>query len=224
MSDPRFIFNTVDYQNGANTFNNYVENQNARNNAAATGNTFKYRTDADRMKALIGNKGKSRLSGYYNGLYASIYALTVTQDGSTVPSINGPGNTGWGRQLWSGPVDTINIEDGFLQKRTGLSDYLGIVISGYIYSPVASTIQFQIVADDGGAIVFNGVSVLTSSWKYQGPTSYTTDVLTLNPGYNPIRLLFFEGAVSCVFRFNYSIAGGPAILNLCDCFYNYAQM
>jgi hypothetical protein len=223
MSEPRFIFNTVDYQNGANTFNNYVENQDAVNNAAATGNSFKFRTDADRMKALLGTKGKSRVSGYYNGLYASIFALTVLQNGSTLPSISGPGGTGWGRKLWSGPIQAININDEYLQKRTGLSDYLGIQISGYIYSPVATTIQFQTLSDDGAVVTLNGVNVI-SAWIYQGPTKNTSAIVNLNPGYNPISILYFEGAGGSVLQFNYSIAGSPAILNLCDCFYNYNQM
>jgi len=221
MSEPRFIFNTIDYQNGANTFNNYVENQDAVNNAAATGNTFKFRTDADRMKALIGTKGKSRLSGYYNGLYVTLYAITVTQP--TLPSINGPGGSGWGGQLWSGPIQAININDEYLQKRTGLGNYVGVKISGYIYSPVATTIQFQTVSDDGVVVTLNGVNVITA-WIYQGPTKNTSAVVDLNPGYNSFSILFFEGAGGAVLQFNYSIAGGPPILNLCDCFYNYKQM
>jgi hypothetical protein len=224
MSDPRFIFNTIDYQNGANTFNNYVENQNARNNSAATGNSFQFRTDADRMKYLIGTNGKPRLSGYYDGLYASLYALTVTQDGSNVPSSNGPGGSGWGKQLWAGPINYINIEDAYLQKRTGLSDYLGIQISGYVYSPVATTIQFETLTDDGGIVYLNN-SVALNAWKYQGPTISTSAVLALNPGYNPINILFFEGAVTCIFQFQYKIGAGPAQRNLLsDCFYNYRQM
>lgn len=224
MSEPRFIFNTIDYQNGANTFNNYVENQNAQNNAAATGRSFQFRTDADRMKSLLGNKGKPRLSGYYDGLYASIYALTVLQNGSTLPSINGPGGTGWGRQLWAGPLTSINIADSFLQQRTGLADYLGIAISGYIYSPVATTVQFETITDDGGAIYFNGALAL-NAWAYQGPTKTTSAVLTVNPGYNPITILFFEGSVSCIFQFQYRLGGGaPQQSLLCNCFYNYNQM
>jgi hypothetical protein len=224
MSDPRFIFNTIDYQNSANTFNNYVENQNAQNNAAATGRSFQFRTDADRMKSLLGNKGKPRLSGYYDGLYASIYALTVAQTGSNLPSINGPGSTGWGKQLWSGPISYVNIDDAYLQKRTGVSDYLGVQLSGYVYSPVATTVQFETTSDDGAAIYLNG-SLVLNAWIYQGPTITTSAVVALNPGYNPINLFYFEGGGGAVLQFQYLIGSGPAKRSLlCDCFYNYRQM
>lgn len=226
MSEPRFIFNTIDYQNAANSFNNYVDNVNARNNAAATGNGFKFRTDADRMKYLLGTKGKPRLSGYYNGLYASIYALTVVQNGSTLPSINGPGGTGWGTQLWSGPItDVVNITDLYLQQRTSRADYLGVQLSGYIYSDVASTITFTIVSDDGGAVYFNNQLVI-NAWAYQGPTTTVSAAVPINPGFNPINILFFEGSVSCIFQFSFKIGSNPVqrVLSCGNCFYNYRQM
>lgn len=225
MSEPRFIFNTLGYQNSANTFNNYVNSVNAASNAPATGNSFKFATDADRMKYLIGTKGQPRVSGYYNGLYASIYALTVTQNGSTLPSINGPGDTGWGRQLWAGPLtDAINIGDSFLLQKSGLQNYVGVQIAGYLYSPVATTIVFETISDDGAAIYFNGALVI-NAWAYQSPTKTTSASLTLNVGYNPIRILYFEGAGGSEFRFSYSIASGPVVNSLsCDCFYNYNQL
>lgn len=225
MSEPRFIFNTVDYQNSANTFNNYVDQVNATNNAAATGNSFQFRTDADRMKYLTGIKGKPRVSGYYPGLYTTLYKLTVLQNGSTLPSINGPGGSGWGQQLWAGPItDAVNIDDAFLVSRTGNGDYVGIQLAGYIYSPVATTITFQALADDGVAVYFNG-NLVINGWVYQGPTQYTSATVALNVGYNPIRVLFFEGSVSCIFKFSYRITGSSTPANIsCDCVYNYAQM
>lgn len=225
MSEPRFIFNTVDYQNGANTFNNYVNTVNATNNAAVTGNSFQFRTDADRMKYLTGTKGKPRVSGYYPGLYATIYRLTVVQNGSTLPSINGPGNAGWGQSLWAGPIpDVVNISDTYLQQRSGNADYLGVQIAGYIYSDSRTTIVFQTESDDGAAIYFNGTLVL-NAWAYQGTTRTTSASVVLNVGYNPIRILYFEGGGGSVLTFGYSIAGGPMTTNIgCSSVYNYAQM
>lgn len=226
MSEERFIFNTIDYQNGANTFNNYVESVNVANNAAATGSSFQFRTDADRMKYLIGTKGKPRLSGYYNGFYVNLYALTVLQNGSTLPSINGPGSTGWGQLLWTGPItDAINIEDSYIQTRSGLGNYVGIQISGYIYSPTASTITFRTVSDDGAAVYFNN-TVALNAWAYQGPTTTTSAAVPISAGYNPIRILFFEGSVSCIFQFSFKIGNNDWVSNLgCgSCFYNYRQL
>jgi hypothetical protein len=225
MSQPRFIFNTLGYQNSAITVNNYVNDYNAKNNAAATGNSFKFQTDADRMKYLIGANGQPRVSGYYPGLYASLFALTVVQNGSTLPSINGPGGTGWGSQLWAGPItDAVIIGDAFLTQRTGRGDYVGARLAGYIYSPVSTTITFETISDDGAAIYLNGELVL-NAWAYQGPTKTTSAVLTLNVGYNPITILYFEGGGSSELRFTYRIGTGPAVNSLsCDCVYNYNQL
>ena len=224
MSGPRFIFNTLDYQNGANTFNNYVNNVNAVNNAPATGNSFKFLTNADRMKYLLGSKGQSRNSGYYSGLYLSLYKITVTNP--DFPAITGPNGTGWGPLLWSGPTTAaINISDDFLTQKTGNGDYVGVQYAGYIYSPVASTITFQLLSDDGVALYFNNTLVSSvPAWDYHGPTEYTITA-TINAGYNPIKLLFFEGTVTCIFRFSYHIGTDPTPRDLtCDCFYNYQQM
>jgi hypothetical protein len=225
MSEPRFIFNTLGYQNSANTFNNYVNTQNAALNAPATGNSFKFATDADRMKYLIGTKGQPRVSGYYPGLYSSLFALTVLQNGSTLPSSNGPGSTGWGRQLWAGPItDAVNMNDAFLLQRGGQSDYVGARLAGYIYSPVATTITFETISDDGAAVYLNGALVL-NSWAYQGGVKATSSAVTLNVGYNPITILYFEGGGSSLFQFSYRIGTDTVTNSLsCDCVYNYNQL
>ncbi len=226
MSQPRFIFNTIGYQNSAITVNNYVNDYNAKNNAAATGNSFKFQTDADRMKYLLGSKGQSRVSGYYPGLYASIYALTVAQDGNTKPSINGPPATGWGNRLWSGPIlDAINISDQFLQNRTSRSDYLGVEIAGYVYSEGASTLRLNIISDDGVMVYLNNEQIIPlASWSYQGPTPINSAVIPIAAGYSPIRILYFEGSGGSQLTVNFSI-GNTRLENLgCGCFYNYKQM
>ncbi len=226
MSQDRFIFDTVDYQNGANTVNNFVKIYNAQNNSAVTGNTFKFKSDADRMKNLLGSKGQSRNSGYYDGLYGSLYNMTYT-DGTSIPSIVGPGGAGWGRKLWSGPfLDIINITDAFLTAKIQQADYVLADIGGYLYSPVATTVTFQVSSDDGVALYFNGTNVISAAaWTYHGTTTYTSASLTVNAGYNPFRLLFFEGSVTGVLTFSYQLAGQPYQQLLpCNFFYNYNQM
>jgi hypothetical protein len=226
MSQDRFIFDTVDYQNGANTVNNFVKIYNAQNNSAVTGNTFKFKSDADRMANLLGSKGQTRNSGYYDGLYVSLYNMTYT-DGSTVPSINGPGNAGWGAKLWSGPIiNLVNIDDAFLTTRIRQSDYVLADIGGYLYSPVATTVIFQVTSDDGSALYFNGTNVINAAaWTYHGATTYTSASVTVNAGYNPFRLFYFEGAVTGLLTMSYQLAGKPnqQALN-CNFFYNYNQL
>jgi hypothetical protein len=224
MSDPRFIFETVDFQNGANTINNFVTVYNAQCNAAVTGNTFKFASDYDRMKNLLGGKGQTRNSGYYDGVYVNLYNITVTQP--TIPSINGPGNTGWGQQLWSGPlVGPLAINDEYLQARTNKSDYVGAQISGYIYSPVATTLTFYGTSDDGAVVYVNGVQVTDSGvWIYQGPTAFTSTPANINAGYTPVRVLYFEGGGGSILGLSFSLGGGAIQQFPCNFYYNYNQM
>lgn len=226
MSQDRFIFDTVDYQNGANTVNNFVKIYNAQNNSAVTGNGFKFKSDADRMKNLLGSKGQSRNSGYYDGLYVSLYNLTFT-NGSTIPSINGPGSSGWGNKLWAGPIpDLVNITDSYLAERKVQTDYILADVGGYLYSPVATTVTFAVTSDDGSALYFNGTNVISAAaWTYHGATTYTSAAVTLNAGYNPFRLLFFEGGGSAQVTMSYKLGSGPYQQSLaCNFFYNYNQM
>jgi hypothetical protein len=223
MSDPRFIFETVDFQNGANTINNFVNAYNANCNAAATGNSFQFKSDYDRMKNLLGSSGQSRTSGYYDGLYASLYALTITDP--TTPSSNGPGNTGWGRKLWSGPIDPILINDAYLQAKGGQTNYVGVQIAGYLYSPTDTTTILETTSDDGVVVNFNGTKVI-DVWTYHGPRIDTSATLVVNKGYNPIQILYFEGAGDSTLNFTYKLpATGANTGNLkCNFFYNYNQM
>ena len=224
MSDPRFIFETVDFQNGANTINNYVTVYNAQCNAAVTGNGFKFKSDYDRMKNLLGSSGQSRNSGYYDGVYVSLYNITVTQP--TLPSILGPGNSGWGQRLWTGPlVGPLAINDGYLAATANKTDYVGAQISGYLYSPVATTVTFYGTSDDGAVIYVNGTQVTGSGvWIYQGPTAFTSTPASINAGYTPIRILYFEGAGGSVFALSYSLGSGPIQEFPCNFVYNYNQM
>lgn len=223
MSEDRFIFETVDFQNGANTINNFVDQYNANCNAAVTGNTFKFRSDYDRMKNLLGNKGQTRNSGYYDGLYASLYNMTVTNP--TLPSSNGPGGSGWGKQLWSGPIsDYVAINDAYLQARTQKSDYICLQISGYLYSPASNSVTLQTVSDDGVVVFFNGTKVI-DNWTYHGSATDTSALLTVNAGYNPITINYFDGEVTSQLNFVYQLSNTAYTGNLkCNFFYNYNQM
>jgi hypothetical protein len=220
MSDPRFIFETVDFQDGANTINNFVQTYNAVN----TSNPFQFKSDYDRMKNLIGSKGQSRNSGYYSGLYVNLYNITVTAP--TTPSINGPGNTGWGKLLWSGPLTgPLYINDTYLKAKANQTDYVATQISGYIYSPVATTVRFYGTSDDGVAIYVDGVlTTALALWDYQSPTSFSTLTVNINPGYTPVRILYFEGGGGSQLELTCQIGNGPLQQIPCNCFYNYNQM
>ena len=53
-----FIFNTVQYQNSANTVYEHAKAYNTANSAATTGKTYKFKTDRERMQALLGKFGR----------------------------------------------------------------------------------------------------------------------------------------------------------------------
>ena len=214
---------------GAQNADNCVYNQaliyNATNNAVVTGNTFKYKSDRERMQALLGSKGKSRTSGYYPGVVTRFYPITVTNP--TLPSINGPGpgSSGWGTQAGNTYItNVIYLGDADLQAKAGLSDYVGVVVSGYLYSPIATTAQFQTTSDDGNVVIFNGVTVI-NAWAYQGPTTTTSAVVTVNAGYNPFVLRYFEGTVTAVLNFQIKLGSAPFTNDLgCICYYGPAQL
>lgn len=218
-----FIFESVPFQNAANTVFNHASNYDAVNNAVVTGNTYKYRSDFERMQAITGRQGFLRPTGYYNYLVTTFFNMTI-RDGITIPSNVGPGNTGWGVKIGSAILNPNSLNDAVLQKYTGQSDYVLASMVGYIYSPVATTIQIQVTVDDGVELFLNGTRVL-NQWIYQGPTTYTTASLTLNAGYNAFTAYFFEGEVTCIFTMAFSIGGkaftqdGTGFL-----FHNYKQL
>lgn len=223
MSEERFIFNTVGYQNSANTVANYVENFNTATNAPTTGLSFHFQTDAARMQNLIGSRGQSRLSGYYDYLVANFYSLSLSNPAA--PSTIGPGSYGWGRQMASNiPFPVVSLNDSTLSRITGKSDYVGVVVSGYIYSPASNTIRFRTASDDGSAVYFNDALVV-NNWGYHGLSTVTSASVPLYAGYNPIRITFFEGEVTGQLDFSYSI-GSDAFQQAtkCVCFHNYANL
>jgi hypothetical protein len=219
-----FIFDTVGFQNSGNTVFNYVKNFNATNNAAITGNTFKFQSDRDRMYALTGAQAQPsyRTSGYSNFLYTTFYNMTVTTP--TLPSSNGPGNSGWGVKLGSGAFNPIQINNSFLQKNTGKSDYVAVAVSGYLYVPAPITGQIQTFSDDGVVGYVNNVKVL-DNWTYHGGTTDTSSVFTLQKGYNPITVYYFEGVVDAAFQLAFKL-GDSAFTNnqQCLCYHNYNQL
>lgn len=49
-----FIFESVQWQNAANTVYEHQKAYNTKNNATTTGKTYKFKSDYERMQALLG--------------------------------------------------------------------------------------------------------------------------------------------------------------------------
>jgi hypothetical protein len=196
MSD-ELIFDTVAYQNGANTSASYKEQYDAVN---AT--PYQYKSHAERIQAQLGRRALA--TRYSANIYTRFYAITVTSP--TAPSTSGPGSTGWGSEVGKSGNYPIN----FLNAIPGISytDYVGLVSSGYIYSPINTTIQFLSISDDGIIVNFNSQTVI-NDWSYHSPTTDTSAVYTLPIGYTPIQVLFFNGQGGLQCTLKYSVGGGP---------------
>jgi hypothetical protein len=224
MASSNLIYEpSVGAQNADNCVYNQAVIYNATNNAVVTGNTFKYKSDRERMQALLGSKGTSRTTGYYPGVVARFYPITVTNP--TLPSINGPGSSGWGTQAGNTYItNVIYLGDADLQARAGLSNYVGVVVSGYLYSPIATTAQFQTTSDDGNVVIFNATTII-SAWAYQAPTTTTSAVVTVNAGYNPFVVRYFEGTVTALLSLQIKLGNGPFTNDLsCICYYGPGQL
>lgn len=218
-----FIFDNVQYQNSANTVVNYAEAYNVASNAVVTGNTYKYKTDYERMQSLIGKRGQLRPTGYFNYLVTTFYNLTFT-DGVTLPSTAGPGNTGWGTKIGTAILNPNSLNDDILTKYTGQGNYVIVAIRGYIYSPQATTVQIKTTSDDGVLVQLNGTNII-SNWTYHGTATDTSSVVTLVKGYNPLVVYYFEGAGSAVFTLAYRIGSGEYYQDGTGVFFhNYQQL
>ena len=53
-----FVFESVQWQNAANTVYEHQKAYNTANNATTTGKTYKFKSDYERMQALLGKFGR----------------------------------------------------------------------------------------------------------------------------------------------------------------------
>jgi hypothetical protein len=207
MPNP-FIFDSIASQNAANT---------VYNNTLVTSNVFsKYKTDRERMQALVGRRGVTRTSPYSDYLYSRVYSIT-----SSVPSIAGPGNAGWGAELpGAGSYNPIFFRnDGTSPFKPPQYEYFAVVTSGYVYSPSNTTIQFNTTSDDGNILYFNG-SVVINNWSLHGASTATSAVLTLNKGYTPITFISYNWQAAYSADLVYHIDSLPYTANGYGVFYH----
>lgn len=141
------------------------------------------------------------------GLWAKFYTNT-----GSIPDSNGPpGNvagtsgSGWGTALTGtftsgptgvngsntpGPTNIIHYGNNDGYQPVSSYNY-SAVYSGFIYSAVGGTIQFQMQTDDGMRVDFNGANVIIA-WQQQGATNYNSSSLTLPAGYTPIVIRWYD--------------------------------
>jgi hypothetical protein len=222
MAASNLIFTpTVGEMNADNTVFQFAKTFDIATNAVVTGNTYKFKSDRERMQALLGSRGNTRNSGYFDGLFLRFYPITVLDP--TLPSQTL--GQGWGSEVGTpGPITNINFDDTFLGEKTGSRTYIGCSINGYIFSPVSTTAQVRTRSDDGSVVFVNNTLVL-NNWAYQGATTVTSSDFILHSGYNAITINYFNGAGpgSLEFTLNIGNTGFTSELS-CICFHNYKQL
>jgi hypothetical protein len=155
---------------------------------------------------------------YSNFLWTKFY--NIVSD----PSINGPGNSGWGSLVGTaGAYNPINIQDG--DSRITISDYFGVVSKGFMYSATTTVVTFYTVSDDGIALYFNGSQVI-NNWTYHGDTTNFSSSVTLPSGYTAIELRFFEwgGGATCELYWSIGSTGTYASDGTGVMFYNATNL
>lgn len=192
-----FIFDTVSLQNSGNTVYEF-----ARQYEVANGVPYQFKTDAERMLARMGQRGKERTSGYAPYLYTKVFNLP-----NSYPSTLGPTSYGWGQPIATlGPRNPFMIRETDVNIAAGQSNYYGLIAKGYVYSPSNTTIQFRTTSDDGVYLQVNGTTAI-SNWTLHGATTDYSSTLTLRAGYTPILLNQFNWQVSGQCLLEYSLGG-----------------
>ncbi len=193
MTDRGVIFNNLAFQKGANATYQFKVDYDA-----ATGQTYQYRSDWERMQSKLGKVGLGQQ--YEPNLYCRFYNITS----GVIPNFYGPPGADWGTEKGTPGAYPINFNNGF----PGTSTYFntGVIAKGYIYTPVATTVQLRTVSDDGVAVFLNGVPVI-NNWTNHSSTTDTSAVLQLIPGYTPVEVRYFNGGVDGVLQLSYNLGG-----------------
>jgi len=164
-------------------------------------------------------------AAYKPGLWAKFYTNTGSPPDSNGPPGNTAGTSGssWGTPIvgtfTSGPTGTLGSNtpgptnkidygvDGGYQPQNN-ANYQAIY-SGFFYSAVGGTIQFQMLTDDGMRVDYDNQNVILA-WQQQGTTGYSSAVLPLVAGkYTPIMIRWYDsgGGGRSVLNFNINNAG-----------------
>lgn len=191
QSTSNFIFNNVALQNGANTAYQFTVDY-----QTATGKPYQFRSQTERIQALIGKQGMT--NDYYQPeLFCRFYNTTVS-----VPSQYGPPNTGWGSEIGRPGGYAVNFQNSF--PGTTQTENVGVIAKGYVYSPVPTTLRVQTISDDGIAVYLDGLPII-NNWTSHSSTTDTSSQYFLARGYTPIEVRYFNGAVDAFCRLFYNI-------------------
>jgi hypothetical protein len=187
QSTSNFIFNNVALQNGANTAYQFTVDY-----QAATGKPYQFRSQTERIQALIGKQGMTN-DYYQSGLYCRFYNITA----GIIPSQFGPPNTNWGSEIGRPDGYDVNFVNSF--PGTTTVQNVGLIAKGFVYSPVPTTIRLQTISDDGIAVYLNDIPVIVN-WTQHSSTTDTSQLFPLSRGYTPIEVRYFNNSADGICR------------------------
>lgn len=191
QSTSNFIFNNIAAQNGANTAYQFtVDYENA------TGKPYQFRSQTERIQALIGKQGMTN-DYYQSELYCRFYNITP----SLIPSQFGPPGGGWGTQIGRPGGYYPNFINSF--PGTAQVENVGVIAKGFIYSPVPTTLRIQTISDDGIAVYLDGVPIL-QNWTFHSSTTNQSGQVFITRGYTPIEVRYFNGSTDAFCRVFYN--------------------
>jgi hypothetical protein len=145
-----------------------------------------------------------------NFLFTEFYAsFSVTDSSLSSPAIGGPPGRGWltaaGSPLIGTPGNYNPIVWSNGDSRAGGTANFQTVSEGFIYSLNATTIMFQVSADDGFAVYLGGVAVVSRWFCCSSP--FTSSSVSLSAGFTSFIVRYFNSWGSGNLNFAYQLGG-----------------
>jgi len=132
---------------------------------------------------------------YTPGLYVRFYNSLGTPEAA-------PEGNNWGSLIGTpGPYTQISFHDQYYSAVYTLPQLDNIIMyaKGYYYSPIADTLKIYTGSDDGVQVFVNGVLAI-DNWTYHGATGNESAYISVQEGYTPFYIMFFEGGGGALFE------------------------
>lgn len=147
--------------------------------------------------------------GLVSGMNVEYYALTAP---ASVPDFSTLSRTGYDS------IATVNYPaDTGEMLTSGLMDNVGIVFSGYIYVNRDDDYTFFVECDDGALLYVGGILVVDNNGTHAMTEEQGT--LTLQEGFHPLRIEYYEGTGSGGIILRWQRTGGSKHITSEESFY-----
>ncbi len=161
-------------------------------------------SDAERFKIknmVLFSSGECSLSHYYffdgHSLHPQpgfFYKIFDIRGLASVPSPSSILSLPESRLIASGVTNKIDYTDasrGFPQWPQSQKDRFAAIFNTTLVLPVPSIVRFDVLTDDGAAIMIDGNLAYTESWKLQAAKEYVYTT-SLPQGRHSVKIIYFE--------------------------------